>query len=61
MNKIIICAALIITTIQQFTLANVGKQLSSNFTLESGVTYALNFTLNKNITAGSSLIITFAS
>lgn len=45
----------------QFTLANTGKTLSSYQTLAPGVTYELNFTLSKVITAGSSLSLSFPS
>jgi len=43
----------------QFSLSNTGQSLSSSFTLDSNVNYYFNFTLNRLITSGSIVKLTF--
>lgn len=59
MKLLIVYAAFIIQIVAQFTLKNIGTKLSSYNTLVTGVTYELNFTINKLIPAGSTLMLTF--
>lgn len=53
MIYLVIYAFLVSLVYGQFTLANNAKSLTSYETLSPGVTYELNFTLSKVITAGS--------
>lgn len=61
MFYLIFCAFIVSLAHCQFTLANTVKSLSSYQTLAPGVSYELNFTLSKVITAGSTLSLSFPS
>jgi hypothetical protein len=61
MKFILICFYFIAIAISQFTLSNTANSLSDNHTLVPNVQYQVNFTLSKIITAGSSIMLTFAS
>lgn len=64
MNLLLLLSALITTALSQFTIKyvpNIGRALTSYETLAPGVTYDLNFTMNKQIATGSTVTLTFAA